>query len=44
MSELNLDNLGFQSPGAPPSAPPLRQALRRTQRLIDANVNLATGG
>ena len=38
MSELNLDNPGFQSLGAPPSAPPLSGSS------IDAHVNLATGG
>ena len=43
MSDLNLDNQGYQSLGAPPPAP-LPLVPHRTTRQIDAPVLHATGG
>ena len=44
MSDLNLDNPGFQSQGATPPAPPFHLVLHRTPRQTDAPVLHATGG
>ena len=44
MCDLNLDNPGYQSLGAPPPAPPLHLVLHRTTRQTDAPLLHATGG